>query len=420
MEVLMRVSNEADISDVLAAFHWVGSIIGKEFDDKTARQQPQFRRDRIVALHFLNNFHLEWLLAAAREYYANKGQLPPDCAFDPLYAFVVSAHRIFAHLPSSANSEFASKLRGFITGPFGIRPFAYELTMAMHLMSKGWDVVFADIEKVGNFDFLAGKGGFEIEMECKTTSGDSGRQIHRFEMSRLGSLIEPALGELADVAGSHFLIVTIPSKLESSDASIRLVGEAVVQAARERANAANSHASVAYSHLSELIWSGPHDDGKVRQSCEERFGDSNLHIHLHGRPTFSVVIAAFRSERPDTVIKTLTQRAKEAADQCSGTRPAIIALNLVDPISRTELQGMLETSNGLHAIAAGIFEKEKRAHVDTIAFTVPPTPEYDEVGYTTIKGDAMTLYNPKPRFHSPLIRDLFRPASTESVVPTAD
>jgi hypothetical protein len=215
MKLPMRVSNEADLSDVLAAYHWVGSVIGEEFDAKTARQEPQSRRDRIVALHFLNNFHLEWLFAAAREYYANKGQLPPDHVFDPLYSFLVSAHRIFTHISSSAKTEFASKLRGFITGQFGIRPFAYELTIAMHLMSKGWDVVFADIEKVGNFDFLASKDGLEIEMECKTTSGDSGRQIHRFEMSRLGTLIDPALAELSDVAGSHFLIVTIPSKLAS-------------------------------------------------------------------------------------------------------------------------------------------------------------------------------------------------------------
>lgn len=416
----MRVSNEADLSDVLAAYHWVGSVIGEEFNAKTARQEPQFRRDRIVALHFLHNFHLEWLFAAAREYYADKRQLPTEHVFDPLYSFVVSAYRIFTHLPPSAQSEFASKLRGFITGQFGIRPFAYELTMAMHLMSKGWDVVFADIEKIGNFDFLASRDGLEIEMECKTTSGDSGRQIHRFEMSRLGALIDPALAELSDVAGSHFLIATIPSKLEKSEASIKLVAEAVMKAARERADAANSHASVAYSHLSELVWSGTHDDGKIRVVCEERFGGSNHHIHLHGRATFSVVIVAFRSERPDTVIKTLTQRAKEAADQCSGTRPAVVALNLVDPISRAELQGMLGTFNGMHAIAAGIFEKERRAHVDTIAFTVPQTPEFDEAGYTTMKGDVMTLFNPKPRFHSPAIRDLFRPASTENAVPTAD
>lgn len=415
----MRVSIEAGLSDVLAAFHWVGSIIGKEFDDKIARQEPQFRRDRIIALHFLNNFHLEWLFAAARAYHANKGQLPPDHAFDPLYSFIVSAHRIFTHLPSSAKSEFASKLRGLVTGQFGIRPFAYELTMATHLMSKGWDVVFADIEKVGNFDFLASKDGLEIEMECKTTSGDSGRQIHRFELSRLSTLIEPALGELSDVAGSHFLAVIIPSKLESSDAAIAQVGKAVVEAAQRRADAKNSHASIAYSYLSELVWSGPHDDGKIRQVCEERIGGSNHHIHIHGRPTFSVVIAAFQSERPDTVIKTLTQRAKEAADQCSGKRPAVVALNLVDPISRTELQGMLGTFNGMHAIAAGIFEKEKRAHVDTIAFTVPQTPEFDEAGYTTMKGDVMTLYNPNPRFHSPAIRDLFRPASMGNAHSTA-
>jgi hypothetical protein len=48
----MRVNNEAGLSDVLDAFHWVGAIIGKEFDAKTARQEPQFARDRILALHF--------------------------------------------------------------------------------------------------------------------------------------------------------------------------------------------------------------------------------------------------------------------------------------------------------------------------------------------------------------------------------
>ncbi len=415
----MRVSNEAGLSDVLDAFHWVGGIIGKEFDAKTSRQEPQFARDRILALHFLNNFHLEWLFAAAREYYANTSQLPPDHVFDPLYSFLVAAHRIFAHLPAPAQNEFVRKLQGFVSGKFGIRPFAYELTMAMHLMSKGWDVAFADIEKIGNFDFLATKGDLEIEMECKTTSGDSGRQIHRFEISRLSSLIEPALGDLSEVAGSHFLIVTVPRKLESSDAAINQVGQAVTEAAQQRTTITTSEANVVYSHLAELVWSGPHDDGKIRRLCEERFGVSNFHIHLHGRQTFSVVVAAFKSERPDTVVKTATARAKEAADQCSGTRPAVVALNLIDPISRADLQGMLRTPNGLHTIAAGIFETEKRSHVDTIAFTVPQVPEFDEAGFTTLKGDVMTLFNPTPRFSSPAIRDIFRPPSTENGAPKA-
>jgi hypothetical protein len=414
----MRVSNEAGVADVLDAFHWAGEIIGKEFDAKTARQEPQFHRDRLLALYFLNNFHLEWLFAAAREHFREKGYLPRELAFDPLYSFLVSVHRIFVHLPATAKDEFASKLQGLVTGKFGIRPFAYEVTMAMHLMSRGWDVVFADIEKVGNFDFLATRGSVEIELECKTTSGDSGRQIHRHEMSRLSSLIDPALESLADVAGSHFLNVTIPSRLESSDEAIKQIAQAVQKAAQQRADVMEPHASVTYGHLSELVWSGPHDDGKIRQLCEERFGVSNAHTHLHARPASSVVVAAFGSTKPDKVVKTLTDRAKEAADQCSGTRPAVVALNMVDPISRTELEGMLGRFNGLHAIARGVFEKEKRSHVDTIAFTVPQTPQFDEAGYTSMKGDVLTLFHPKPRFKCDAIRGLFRLAA-EDAPPTA-
>lgn len=413
----MLISNEASTSDVIAAFHWVGSVIGQEFDAKTVRQEQQFRQDRILALHFLNNFHLEWLFAAAREYHRNTSELPRDIVFDPLYSFLVSAHRIFLHLPSSAQDEFASKLKGFVRGKFGVRPFAYELTMAMHLMGMGWDVVLADIEKVGNFDFLARKDGAEFEMECKTTSGDSGRQIHRHEMSRLSSLIEPSLEPLLLEAGSHFLKVVIPSKLEPSTAALQGVADVVIEAARRRAEAKATSASVFYSHRLDLVWTGPQDDGIVHRASADAMGVSNAHILLRGRPGFSVAVAAFTSERPDTVVATLTKRVKEAADQCSGTRPALVALNLVDPISRSELEGMLRTSNGLHAIAAGVFTSEKRAHVDTVAFTVPQNPEVSEAGYTTLRGDVMTLVNPKPRFRCDAMRNLF-PVVRRSGAPT--
>ena len=317
----MRVSNEANVEDVLTAFHWVGGLIGKEFDSKTALQEPQFRRDQILALHFVNNFHLEAPFSAARAYHRQMGFLPPDQHFDQLYSFLVSAYRIFEQLPPQAHKDFTGKLQGFVSGRFGIRPFAYEFTMAMHLMSKGWDVVFADLEGVGNFDFLARQDGVAIEVECKTTSGDSGRQIHRHEMSRLSSLIQSTLEKLALNPGSHFLKVTIPSKLESSDAALQRIGQAVTEAARQRGETKAPDAEVTYSHRVDLVWSGPHDDRRVHQLCEEILGISNAHLVLRGRPSFSVAVAAFTSERPDTVVATLTKRVKEAADQCSGARP---------------------------------------------------------------------------------------------------
>jgi hypothetical protein len=59
-------------------------------------------------------------------------------------------------------------------------------------------------------------------------------------------------------------------------------------------------------------------------------------------------------------LRAIASAAKEAADQCSGTRPALVALHLIDEISRPKLQAMLTTSNGLHAVAHAVFRGGKR------------------------------------------------------------
>lgn len=405
----MLVSNQASVDDVIAGFDWVSSVIGREFDAKSARQEPEFRRDRIVALHFLNNHRLEWLFAAARESHRHTGELPRQIKFEPLYTFLVSAHRVFTNLPPTAREEFSAKLKGFVSGQFGIRPFAYELSMATHLMSKGWDVMFADIEKIANFDFLARKDGLEIELECKTTSGDTGRQIHRHEMSRMCSLIEPVLDGLLIEPGSHILHVTLPAKLESSDGALRRLAQVIGGAAQQRKDTRTSGAVVRYAYRSELLWTGPDDDVDIGASL----GILNPHVLVRGNRT-SVAVAAFTSDRPDAVVETLTRRAKKAADQCSGNRPAIVSLNLIDPIGRSELEKMLGSFNGLHAVAAGIFGSDARRHVDTMAFTVPQNAVIDEAGFTTLKGDVVTLFNPRSRYPSPMIREVFKPHVSEN------
>jgi Holliday junction resolvase len=68
-------------------------------------------------------------------------------------------------------------------------PFAYEISIATHLMQKGWDVDFIDYSGAGRFDLLARQNGVEVEVECKTTSGDTGRKIHRQEANRLADLL---------------------------------------------------------------------------------------------------------------------------------------------------------------------------------------------------------------------------------------
>lgn len=109
------------------------------------------------------------------------------------------------------------------------------------------------------------------------------------------------------------------------------------------------------------------------------------------------------------MVDTISAQAKEAADQCSGTRPALVALHLIDEISRSDLQTMLKTSNALHAIMHALLRGGKRQHVDAVAFTVPQVTRTDISGSKWLSGNLVMLNNPQPLFPCDEVRSVFRP-----------
>ena len=54
----------------------------------------------------------------------------------------------------------------------GLAALAHELAVAAHLWSAGFDLEFADIEDGTRFDILARKDGIDLEVDCKTASGE--------------------------------------------------------------------------------------------------------------------------------------------------------------------------------------------------------------------------------------------------------
>jgi hypothetical protein len=71
-----------------------------------------------------------------------------------------------------------------------------------------------------------------------------------------------------------------------------------------------------------------------------------------GQEGFSVVAVMIASAKLDNVVEAFAEEANMAADQCSGTPPALVAMHVIDPIDREDLQTMLKTSNGLQATDA--------------------------------------------------------------------
>jgi hypothetical protein len=406
----MRISVDAQLEDFQSALNWVGGLIGVDLDQRVEIFKRHERRNPLLANHFHEHFALEFALAKARKYRRNTGRAADSKKFFPLFSFVISAYRIHQALPDEARIPFEGRLRTALNGTHGIRPFAYEITLATHLMSKGWDIEFVDYCGSARFDFLARRGEVEIEIECKSTSGDTGRKIHRQELARLADLILPTTQALVETPGCHLILVTLPDRLGKSTNELSDIASAVAAAANQKSSVSGQFARGDYIRCDLTSWPDPRRDASAREFFERQFGFQNTNLFFHVSPNSSIVAVMIRSAKADSVTHAIAEQAKQAAEQCSGTRPALIALNLIDPISRSELEVMLRTANGLHAIAGAVFTGDKRLHVDSIAFTVPQVLKTDGLGSSWLSGPVIALYNPHPLFSCPELRQIFRDA----------
>jgi hypothetical protein len=404
----MRISTDVRPKDFEPAVDWVSRLIGADLNRRVANFEKQEGRNPLLATHFRTTFAVEFALAELRKYRRNTGRLPKNDEYHHLYSFLIPAHRIHAALPPDARKQFEGRLLDAMNGAYGARPLAYEISIAAHLMHKGWDVEFMDYSGAARFDFLARRGTVEVEVECKSTSGDTGRKIHRQEVRRLADLLLPITEKLADVAGCHRILVTIPDRLGKSNETLSDIASVVASAAHQKGSASNDVAHAEYTFDSIATWPQLGRDPEARSFFENRFGISNANLLFYGRENFSVVAVMIRSAKADAVVDAIANAAKEASDQCSGVRPALIAVHLIDEISRPQLQAILTTPNGLHAIAHAVFRGENRRHVDSIAFTVPQSIRLDDTGARRLSGDVIVLNNAQPLFPCDEVRSVFR------------
>jgi hypothetical protein len=404
----MRISVEANKKHLKPALDWISGLIGADIDRRIAAFEQQERKNPLLTNHFRDTYALEFSLAKARKYRRNTGRVPKGSDYDQLYGFIIPAHRIHAALPPEVKRPFEGRLRDAVNGSNGARPFAYEVGIATHLMSKSWDIEWADYSGIGRFDFLARQGGVEVEVECKTSSGDTGRKIHRQEVNRLADLILPSTEQLANIAGCHLIRVTISKQLAKSNKVLSDIASVVASAIQRKGSASIASANVEYTFDTRTRWPDPAHDPEARDFFLERFGLTNTHLLFHARASFSVVAVAITSDEPDSVVDALSDRAKEAADQCSRTRPALVALQLIDQIARPELETMLTNPNGLHAITHAVFKSGTRQHVDSVAFTVPQLARATGPRATQLSAPVIVLNNPNPQFPCNEVRSIFR------------
>jgi hypothetical protein len=279
--------------------------------------------------------------------------------------------RIYEKLSPVGQKRLRGRLEDGAKGEYGFRPLAYEMTMASRLSRSGYDLECIDLECIDRegqrrCDFLAVKGDMAFEIECKTTSPDKGRKIHRKNLNLLSYELLPVAKQLLDSGGSHVLRLTIPDRLEKNRSELVNLRNIVTLAVRDGASL--SHVGEAqYQVIKMERWPEPDRlESAARELLEKVYGSAgNRHIIAHLSPRYGLLAIGVESQRPDTVVETLADDIKDAADQCSRDRPAVIMIQLVE-ITPEELSELSQTRSGIQYIVHQIFKDDKRSHVNAI------------------------------------------------------
>lgn len=357
------------------------------------RLKAESQGNPFAPYYFSERYSLELAMEYVRTHRRNTGRMPDalraDAKTHRLFAFAAMLASVYDRLPKHSKRVIAGRTRGGLTDDAGLWPLAFELVIASHLMQKGVDVEWHDLNTEG-FDFLARRGDAIAEVECKTFSADIGRKIHKKRHYQLGGLIHREMSAAIEKRGSFFLDVQVED---------RLSGHIIEDTAEEIRRALTSGSSVAgLSPCSVTVhWLSPSDlpfnpnlrdvsEDEVKGFIEKRFNLFNPSLLVLGRPRLGIAILATRSAKADHVVDGMYKQLKHGSRQFTGNHPAILCAHFLDlaPSELVNLHAAQEKGepSGLNLIVTRLF-KNSRPFLHTVQFTAPGLLQE----FQTVQGD---------------------------------
>jgi hypothetical protein len=408
----MRIDTDLHERDVPGVMDWLGAQIGGTLKKRVENLEYRERENPLFAWYSQQAFALEFALEEARRIRRRRSHFPRNEPFETAYGIAAAMQRVHAQLNAFGKGQFAGRLQGAMKEQSGLRPISYEVLILTHLAHRGFDVECIDLTGRGRYDFLATRSGESIEVECKTTARDVGRKIHMSEVSTLGNVLWPIARPLLDKGGFHLLLIEVPNRLSAREEDMRGLADLFARAVVDDGHADGEMATVEYTVIDTQPKGLPDTmEDKLRSIFLSEFGRQASSIVFYGRPEGGALAIGVRSREPDKVLDALADQAKEAAKQCTGERPAVIAMQMTE-ISRAQLTDLVKGPSGLHKIVHEVLRAEDRRHVESIAFTVPPVLRRTPlIGVTEISGLVGVIHNPAPKHPSDTARRLFEAPS---------
>jgi hypothetical protein len=321
----MRFEPSAPMKAAGATLAGLASIIGRSTLQKRADALRSQIESNPILGHFLSRqYAIE--LAIDRLFCRRRttGRWPKKFVDDETseaLSFAFALTRVHERLPPNARTRLEQRLYGSLKGSGSLAPIAHEMTVAIHLMNRGWNVEFHDLEEGAGFDYLARNGAEEIEVECKHASADAGRKVHRDDFGRFAGPLLPALQEFAHDRAADLIHLRVKHRLPSADEDLSRLRSAVV-GALNTATAVNTNdytvdmLRVGLSHPLKV------GEAVMRQEVEHYLGTGHYHL-LYAARGAELAVLGVTSEEHDRVLTYIYKQLKHAAGQfCGSDRPS--------------------------------------------------------------------------------------------------
>lgn len=354
----------------------------KDFD-------AQIRSNPLIERYLDIHFPIERAMGHVRRYRAMTDRLPSPLSpkrggIGLLYAFAGILARVYPLLPPSAQNALKGKISGALKDNVGLSPLAFEMRTVAHFLATGFDVEFHDLCEGGGYDFLVRKAGIEIEVECKSVSGDLGRKVHLFRQYQLGKYLVQPMSKGAKPGIGRLVVATLPDRLVGRREILEGIAARITLALTDSRDISETD-SCSVNYREFPISGSPFDcpsppiigEDDLADFCSRLLGYEIGQAMTIFTPRKSATVVAIRSLKKDEFLKGIYRELKDAAAyQLSGQRPGIICVQFRN-LTSNQLRDVAEEPKrtneptGLQIMTAKFFDNEARAHVHTVAYVAP-------------------------------------------------
>jgi hypothetical protein len=425
----MRLQTDIAPSALPALVCQVANIAGWQVWKNRVQALMSLAKDNPLWLNVVAERHsLEMAFCEARQHIKSIGR----CAWPPrtaeeyrLYCFVANIARVHEKLGEAGKARLSGQIRSGLEKEFGLGPLDFEMKIAAHLMSRGFDVDFHDLEiGDGGYDFLATSGGSKIEVECKHISADIGRKIHRHKFYTLAGLLSLIMSRAVEgKQGGIHLRVDLPDRLHGSKEQQQAVASQIQIALTDETDLENETCRISIERfdISNSLFSAERGtaltDDDRKEFCNDR-GLESGHTLFRWTPGKTAIVVSFKSRKEDIVLAKILERLKkDAKRQLTGQLPALICVHMADLTEKQLLaiaeDDKSETPTGIKIVLSTLLRE--RPHVHTVALMTDGSirVEQNQIGNlcttsTQETGTSYFLRNPyHPQANDPVLKSIF-------------